>query len=101
MNRVKLTPEIIKFIKNFKYLSYKETEEKETIIYDIEQFYFITVDEEKGIFDVISKYLALEIFMRDVRPNIKFEKKEEKEEVQKNKPKKTKKVKESETKDND
>lgn len=98
MNRVKLTPEIITFIKNFKYFSYKETEEKETIIYDIEQFYFITVDEEKGIFDVISKHLALEIFMRDVRPNVKFE---EKEEVQKNKPERTKKVKESETKDND
>src|SRR5690554_3299231 len=98
MNRIKLTPEIVTFIKNFKYFSYKKADEKETIIYDIEQFYFITVDEEKGIFDVVSKSLVLEIFMNNVRPNIKFE---EKKETPKNKPKRTKKDKENETKDND
>lgn len=83
MDRVKLTPEIIAFVKNFKHFSYKDTDEKETIIYDIEQFYFITVDDEEGIFDIVSKYLVLEIFMRDVRPNVKFEEKKEevKEEV--------------------
>ena len=98
MERVKLTPEIIAFVKNFKHFSYKDAEEKETVIYDIEQFYFITVDEEKGIFDVVNKLLVLEIFMRDVRPNVKFE---EKEKTLKNKPKRTKKIKENETKDND
>lgn len=77
MDRVKLTPEIITFVKNFKHFSYKDAEEKETVIYDIEQFYFITVDEEEGIFDIVNKLLVLEIFMRDVRPNVKFEEKKE------------------------
>lgn len=67
MNKIKLTQDIINFLKNFKSVTYKDKEtEKETVIYDVEQFYFITTDEE-GVFILVNKYALLEVFMNDMK----------------------------------
>jgi hypothetical protein len=84
MNRVKLSNDIVEFLKNFKRIGFKlenEAEGSEITIYDVEHFYFITIDEQEQIYDVVNKYFLLELLMKDLKNNLQVK---ETEEVDKN-----------------
>lgn len=84
MNRVKLSNDIVEFLKNFKKIGFKlenGVEGSEITIYDVEHFYFITIDEQEQIYDVVNKYFLLELLMKNFKNNLQVK---ETKEVDKN-----------------